>query len=112
MSPNRIVVSTYDGKRISGEIATSVLAYLSVMFISVMLFTVALSFLGLNFITALSGALTSITNVGPALGTTIGPAGNFSTLPEGAKFLLAVGMLLGRLEFFTVLVLLHPDFWR
>jgi trk system potassium uptake protein TrkH len=112
MSPNRVVVATFNEKRITGDIATSVLAYVTVMFVSVMIFTVSLSFFGLDFITSLSGALTSLANVGPALGPTIGPAGNFSTLPDGAKVLLIIGMLLGRLEFFTVLVVLNRDFWR
>ena len=112
MSPNRVVVATYNGKQITSDIATSVLAYLSVMFASVMIFTVALSFFGLDFITSLSGALTSLANVGPALGPQIGPAGNFSGLPDGAKIVLVIGMLLGRLEFFTVLVVLNREFWR
>ncbi len=112
MSPNRVVVATFNEKRITEDIATSVLAYVTVMFVSVMIFTVSLSFFGLDFITSLSGALTSLANVGPALGPTIGPAGNFSTLPDGAKILLIFGMLLGRLEFFTVLVVLSRDFWR
>ena len=45
-------------------------------------------------------------------GSVIGPAGNFSTLPDAAKWLLSLGMLLGRLELYTVLVLLWPEFWR
>ncbi|MNJ78637.1 Trk system potassium uptake protein TrkH [compost metagenome] len=51
-------------------------------------------------------------NVGPGLGAIIGPAGNFSPLPDAAKWLLALGMLLGRLEIITVLVVLTPAFWR
>ncbi|MGI9465250.1 MAG: TrkH family potassium uptake protein, partial [Aestuariivirgaceae bacterium] len=88
MSPNRVVVSTYNGKQITADITTSVLAYLSVMFASVMMFTVALSFFDLDFITSLSGALTALANVGPALGPQIGPAGNFGGLPDGAKLIL------------------------
>jgi trk system potassium uptake protein len=53
-----------------------------------------------------------LANVGPGLGPTIGPAGNFATLPDAAKWLLAFAMLLGRLELFTVLVLFFPQFWR
>ncbi len=67
---------------------------------------------GLDFVTAISGAASAIANVGPGLGEIIGPAGNFKSLPEGAKWRLAAGMLLGRLELFTVLVLLTPAFWR
>ncbi|MND99441.1 Trk system potassium uptake protein TrkH [compost metagenome] len=62
--------------------------------------------------TALSGAATAVCNVGPGLGTIIGPVGNFASLPDAAKWLLTVGMLLGRLEILTVLVLVSPAFWR
>jgi trk system potassium uptake protein TrkH len=71
-----------------------------------------LGLIGLDFQTALSGAATSLSNVGPGLGDVIGPAGDFSSLPHAAKWLMCVGMLLGRLELFTVLVILNPLFWR
>jgi trk system potassium uptake protein TrkH len=67
---------------------------------------------GLDFLTSASGAATAVANVGPGLGDTIGPAGNFGPLPDGAKWLLSLGMLLGRLELFTVLILFVPRFWR
>jgi trk system potassium uptake protein TrkH len=67
---------------------------------------------GLDFITALSGAATSISNVGPGLGDVIGADGNFASIPDAAKWVMSFGMLLGRLEFFTVLVMLTPAFWR
>ncbi|MEE8123983.1 MAG: potassium transporter TrkG, partial [Alphaproteobacteria bacterium] len=66
----------------------------------------------LDFLTSVSGAAAAIANVGPGLGPVIGPAGTFSSLPDMAKWLLSFGMLLGRLELFTVLVLLMPSFWR
>jgi trk system potassium uptake protein len=112
ISPNRVVVSTYGGRQITGDVSAAVLAFVSVMFATVMLFTVALSFFGLDFETALSAATSAVTNVGPGLGPTVGPAGNFASLPDGAKILLSVAMLLGRLEFFTVLVVFSRDFWR
>ena len=66
---------------------------------------------GLDFMTALSGSATAITNVGPGLGDIIGPAGNFSTLPDTAKWLLSAEMVLGRLEVLTFLVVCLPSFW-
>ena len=74
--------------------------------------TALLSFFGLDFITAVSGAATSISNVGPGLGSIIGPNGNFSTLPDLSKWILTLGMILGRLELFAILVLFLPSFWR
>ena len=71
-----------------------------------------LSLSGLDFITSISGAATSISNVGPGLGSIIGPSGNFSSLPEISKWILSLGMILGRLELFAILVLFLPSFWR
>ena len=68
--------------------------------------------LGLDYITAITGAATAICNVGPAMGAIIGPNGTFASLPDTAKWLLSAGMLFGRLEIFTVLVLFLPSFWR
>jgi len=62
--------------------------------------------------TALSGSLTAISNVGPGLGSVIGPSGTFAPLSEGSKWILALLMVLGRLEVLTVLVLFDPGFWR
>ncbi len=56
--------------------------------------------------------MTALSNVGPGLGPIIGPAGNFSSLPDPVKWVLAFAMLLGRLELFTVLILFMPRFWR
>ena len=71
-----------------------------------------LSITGLDFLSAISGAATSISNVGPGLGNTIGPNGNFSELSDFAKWILSVAMILGRLELFAILVLFLPSFWR
>ena len=71
-----------------------------------------LSITGLDFLSAISGAATSISNVGPGLGDMIGPDGNYKQIPDLSKWILAFGMLLGRLELFAVLVLFFPSFWR
>ena len=71
-----------------------------------------LSITGLDFITSISGAATSISNVGPGLGSIIGPNGNFSSLPDVSKWILSIGMILGRLELFAILVLFLPSFWK
>ena len=83
------------------------------MFMALLLiFTIALGATGLDLVTAISGAATALANVGPGLGPIIGPVGNFAPLPDTAKWILTTSMLLGRLEFFTVIVLLNPNFWR
>jgi trk system potassium uptake protein len=112
MSPNRIVTLMYNGRRLPDDVPFSVVAFLAIYLATVGLFTVLLSALGLDFVTALSSSATALGNVGPGLGTIVGPAGNFAPLPDAAKWALAFEMMLGRLELFTVLVLLRPEFWR
>ena len=76
------------------------------------LIALLLSFSGYDLITCLSAAATSISNVGPGLGQVIGPAYSFSQIPEIAKWLLSFGMLAGRLEFLTLIVIFNKSFWR
>ena len=82
------------------------------IFVIFFVLTALLSLTGLDFITAISGAATSISNVGPGLGPIIGPNGDFSSLPDISKWILTVGMILGRLELFAILVLFLPSFWK
>lgn len=91
---------------------TSVLSFFFIFGVCFALLAMALGMMGLDYVTAISSAATAIANVGPALGDITGPSGNFQTLPDSAKWLMAFGMLLGRLELFTVLVLFVPTFWR
>ena len=110
--PHGVFVPTFNGRPVPEAAAIAVMAFIFMFGLSFSAFALALSMLGLDYLTAMSGALTALANVGPGLGEIIGPAGNFSTLPESAKWLLAAAMLLGRLELFTVLVLFTPAFWR
>lgn len=110
--PNGVFTPRFGGKRIGADIVTSVLVFFSVFLASLALLTIALTATGLDTVTALSGAATALANVGPGLGETIGPIGNFKSLDDSAKLLLVLGMLLGRLELLSVLALLSPGFWR
>lgn len=110
--PRVMSPSFYQGRPISEEIVTSVIAFSFVFAGTVAAVAVALSLTGLDLITALSGAATAVANVGPGLGETIGPVGNFSTFSDAAKWIMVVAMLMGRLEILTVLVLVTPVFWR
>jgi len=109
---NGVFAQRYNDSILSDEIGRGVVAFSFFFFLTVAGLALGLSMLGLDLVTALSGAATAVANVGPGLGEIIGPAGNFSTLPDAAKWLLCVGMLMGRLEILTVLVLLTPMFWR
>ncbi len=112
ISPRRVSTTLYDGRLVEDDVPAAILAFVSVLFATLVVLTMALTAFGLDFVTSLTGAATALANVGPGLGPIIGPAGNFGSLPEGAKILLALAMLLGRLEYFTILVLLDPYFWR
>jgi trk system potassium uptake protein TrkH len=110
--PHSIILSTYRGNSIDEDVAASVVLFFFATGATTAFIALGLTLLGLDWVTALSGAATAVGNVGPGLGPLIGPSGNFAILPDSAKWLLALGMLLGRLEFFTLLVLFSRDFWR
>lgn len=112
MSPNRVVTLIYNRRRLPDDVPFSVVAFLAIYLATVGFFTVVLTAIGLDLVTGLSAAAAAVGNVGPGLGDTIGPNGNYSGLPNSAKWVLSFAMLLGRLELFTVLVLLRPEFWR
>ena len=110
--PNAVFKPKYNNRPLSESVVASVMSFLFLFFLTFVVLAIALAFTGLDFITALSGAGTALANVGPGLGQTIGPSGTFQPLPDSAKWILSFGMLLGRLELFTVLVLFTPAFWR
>lgn len=112
ISPNRIHAVLYHDRKVEDEVAYSILAFLVALLFTLMLATFIQMWVGVDLVTALTGAAQAFANVGPGLGDVIGPAGNFASLPDTAKWVLAAMMILGRLEFFTVLVLFTPVFWR
>ena len=112
VQPHGIFIPYYNRSPISDEVAMSVMSFFFFYVLVFIILALGLSALGLDFLTAVSGAATSISNVGPGLGPIIGPNGTFTTLPDAAKWLLSLGMLLGRLELFTILVLFAPSFWK
>ena len=110
--PNGVFPLKYRDEIISENFLTSVLTFVFLYIFIFFIFATLISLTGLDFITSISAAATSISNVGPGLGEVIGPNGSFQYIPDISKWYLTFGMLLGRLEFFTVLVLFLPSFWR
>ena len=110
--PNGIFVIKYDQGSVDDKFIASIISFIYFYFVIFFILAALLSLTGLDFITAISGAATSISNVGPGLGPIIGPNGDFSALPDISKWILTVGMILGRLELFAILVLFLPSFWR
>lgn len=111
-SPHGVFITRYEGRPVNAEVLSSVISFF--MFFVVTLGVVAwgLALTGLDFVTAVSGAATAVANIGPGLGDTIGPAGNFSTLNDPAKWILSAAMLIGRLELMAVYAILTVRFWR
>ncbi|SLN22046.1 TrkH family potassium uptake protein [Pseudooctadecabacter jejudonensis] len=111
-SPHGMFTPRYEGRPVSEDVLNSVMAFFVAFMVSVGVVGVALALTGLDFITAISGAATALANVGPGLGPEIGPAGNFAGLSDTAKWILAIAMLVGRLEIMAVLTILSWQFWR
>ena len=112
ISPNSVIITKYNNHKISDDFIRSVIIFIFSFLFIFFIIAMLLSISGLDFVTSISGAASSISNVGPGLGSTIGPEGNFSLLTDSAKWMLSLGMLIGRLELLTVLVLFLPAFWR
>ena len=110
--PKGVFLLKYDRNTVDDKFIASIISFIYMYLVIFFIITALLSLTGLDFITAISGAATSISNVGPGLGSIIGPNGNFSTLPDLSKWILTLGMILGRLELFAILVLFLPSFWR
>ncbi len=110
--PNSVIITKYNNQKISENFINSVIIFIFSFLFIFLIIAMLLSISGLDFITSISGAASSISNVGPGLGEVIGPNGNYKNIPDLSKWILAAGMLLGRLELFAVLVLFFPSFWR
>ncbi len=110
--PNSIIISKYNDQKISDQFINSVIVFIFSFLFIFFIIALLLSISGLDFLTSVSGAASAISNVGPGLGEMIGPNGNYKAIPDVSKWILSIGMLLGRLELFAVLVLFFPSFWR
>jgi trk system potassium uptake protein TrkH len=110
--PNGVFVQRYNQRPVNEDIVRSVVAFGLTFAITIILIAGCLSAMGLDPVTSISGSITAVANVGPGMGTVIGPTGNFAPLPDAAKWVLSFGMLMGRLEILTILVLFFPAFWR
>ena len=110
--PKGVFVLKYNQEPVDNKFIASIISFIYLYLVIFFIITALLSLTGLDFITSVSGAATSISNVGPGLGSIIGPNGNFSSLPDISKWILSLGMILGRLELFAILVLFLPSFWR
>ena len=111
-SPHGVFTPRYDGRPVGPDVLSSVMSFFMFFVVTLGLVSVALSLTGLDFVTSISGAGAALANIGPGLGPIIGPAGNFSTLNDTAKWILSLAMLVGRLELLAVYVIITVKFWR
>ena len=111
-SPNRLAPVRYNGRVVDEDTIQSVLVFMFLYLATFVVTAALLGLTGLDAVTAISGAASSVSNVGPGLGNIIGPVGTYQTLPDAAKWICSIAMLLGRLEFVAMFVVLTPRFWR
>ena len=110
--PRAIINLKYNNDIVQDKLIASIISFIYLYIIIFFVISALLTLTGLNFITAVSGAASSISNVGPGLGNEIGPNSNYANLPAVSKWILSTGMILGRLEIFAILVIFLPSFWR
>ena len=110
--PHAVYTTRYNNRQVTDDIVRSLIAFSFYFGFTIAVLTFCLSLTGLNFLTSLSAAATAVANVGPGLGDVVGPSGNFSSLTDTAKWLLSGGMLMGRLEIMTILVMFTRTFWK
>ena len=111
-TPSGVFTPRYAGRPVGEDVLSSVMVFFVFFLVTLGILAVFLAMTGLDFLTSVSGAAAAIANIGPGLGDIIGPSGNFGSLNDTAKWLLAIGMLIGRLELLAVFVILTPQFWR
>ncbi|SFR43158.1 trk system potassium uptake protein TrkH [Yoonia tamlensis] len=111
-SPHGIFTPRFEGRAISEDVMNSVMAFFVAFVLLLGVTATLLALTGLDFITSISGAATAIANIGPGLGSEIGPAGNFVHINDSAKWILSIAMFVGRLEIMVVLTILSIKFWK
>lgn len=111
-TPHGVFTPRYQGRRVSDDVLNSVMSFFVFFTVTLGVISVALGMTGLDFVTSISGASATLANIGPGLGEIIGPAGNFSSLNDTAKWILSGAMLIGRLELMAVYAIFTLSFWR
>jgi trk system potassium uptake protein len=112
MHPHALFPQKYNNRKVSDEILRSLVSFIVAYMSTIGVSTILLTLFGSHAMVALTASITAVSNVGPGLVESIGPSGNFSGLPDPSKWVLSIGMLMGRLEILTVAVMLTRHFWR
>jgi trk system potassium uptake protein TrkH len=112
LHPNAVLPLKVDGTNVPNQKRVTLLAYLATYIILFMISSFVMTAAGIDYVNSTTITLSAIGNVGPSLGMPIGPTMSWSSLPDFAKWICSLMMLVGRLEIFTVLVIFTPQFWR
>jgi trk system potassium uptake protein TrkH len=112
LTPHAVIIPYYNKKPIPETVTESVMGFFFLYILVFIIISCMLGSLGLDFMTSLSGAASAIGNVGPGLGEMIGPKGTYAEIPNLGKLILCLGMILGRLEIFAILVMFTASFWK
>ena len=112
LTPHAVIIPYYNKKPIPESVTESVMGFFFLYILVFIIISCLLGSLGLDFMTSLSGAASAIGNVGPGLGEMIGPNGTYAEIPNLGKLILCLGMILGRLEIFAILVMFTSSFWK
>jgi trk system potassium uptake protein TrkH len=110
--PHAVFLMKFNGKAVTENTYTSIISFFFIYILLFILSAILLSFFELDFLTALSASASAISNVGPGIGEIIGPLSNYSNINDKAKWILALTMIIGRLEIFTILILFTKNFWK
>lgn len=111
MHPQALIPIRINDKSIPNTSVLNIVAFMVVYAATLVFGSIMLSLMGIDVMSALSATMSAVGNIGPAFGA-FGPTENYAAVPVAGKWLLAILMMMGRLELFTVFVLFHPDFWR
>ena len=110
--PHGVFITSFNNKTVEEDTFNSIMGFFFMYILIFIIAAILLSFFNLDFLTAISAAASAISNVGPGLGSIIGPEGNYVSIPTPGKWILSITMLIGRLELFIFLVLLSSTFWK
>jgi len=111
LHPQAVIPVRYGGRGIQEEVVSSIVGFFLLYIFIFVFVSIIMASMGLDIISAVASVAATIGNIGPGLGD-VGPVDNYAGIPVAGKWLLSVCMLLGRLEIYTVLLLLMPEFWR
>ena len=109
--PNAIIPVKFNGKAVSQNIIFNVMAFFLIYILAFATGTVVMSMVGMDFETSVGAAIATLGNIGPGIGG-VGPVENYAFFNPFTKWFLSFLMLLGRLELFTVLIIISPAFWK